>query len=47
MIVVTLDAADLAAAGKTKVTRAFTETECLTYAIDPCPITLEALRVER
>jgi WD40 repeat protein len=44
VIVVALDAADLAAAGKAKVTRAFTETECLTYAIDPCPTTLEELR---
>ena len=43
-IVVTLDPEDLAAVGKARVTRAFTETECLTYDIDPCPTTLEALR---
>ena len=43
-IVVTLDPADLTNVGKAKVTRAFTEVECLTYAIDPCPTTLEALR---
>ena len=43
-IVVTLDPEDLATRGKAKVTRAFTETECLTYDIDPCPTTLEALR---
>ena len=43
-IVVTLDPEDLADVGKARVTRAFTETECLTYDIDPCPTTLEALR---
>jgi WD40 repeat protein len=43
-IVVTLDPLELAAVALAKVTRAFTETECLTYDIDPCPTTLEALR---
>ena len=43
-IVTTLDPEDLAAIGTAKVTRAFTETECLTYDINPCPTTLEALR---
>ena len=43
-IVVVLDPLELANAGLAKVTRAFTETECLTYDIDPCPTTLEALR---
>jgi WD40 repeat protein len=43
-IVVVLDPDELAAAGLAKVTRAFTETECLTYGIDPCPTTLEELR---
>jgi len=43
-IVITFDPEDLASIGKARVTRAFTETECLTYDIDPCPTTLEALR---
>ena len=43
-IVITFDPEDLASVGKARVTRAFTETECLTYDIDPCPTTLEALR---
>ena len=43
-IVITLDPQDLAEVALAKVTRAFTETECLTYGIDPCPTTLEALR---
>jgi WD40 repeat protein len=43
-VVVALDPLELAAAGLAKVTRAFTETECLTYDIDPCPTTLEELR---
>jgi len=43
-IVVTLDPLELAAVALAKVTRSFTETECLTYDIDPCPTTLEALR---
>jgi WD40 repeat protein len=43
-IVITLDPEDLAAVGKARVTRAFTDTECRTYDIDPCSTTLEALR---
>ena len=43
-VVVALDPGELAAAGLAKVTRAFTETECLSYNIDPCPTTLESLR---
>ncbi len=43
-IVITLDPEDLADVGKARVTRAFTETECLTYGIEPCPTTLDELR---
>ena len=43
-IVVVLDPQELADAGLAKVTRAFTDNECLTYDIDPCPTTLEELR---
>ena len=43
-IVITLDPKDLASVGRARVTRAFTEVECLTYDIDPCPTTLEELR---
>jgi WD40 repeat protein len=43
-IMVTLDPQDLAAAGRARVTRAFSETECLTYDIDPCPATMEDLQ---
>jgi WD40 repeat protein len=43
-IVITLDPQDLAEVALAKVTRAFTETECLTYGIDPCPTTLDELR---
>ena len=43
-IVVVLDPLELADAGLAKVTRAFTDVECLNYDIDPCPTTLEALR---
>jgi WD40 repeat protein len=43
-IVISLDPDDLVDIGKARVTRAFTETECLTYDIDPCLTTLDELR---
>jgi WD40 repeat protein len=42
-VVIVLDPLELADVGLAKATRAFTETECLTYDIDPCPTTLEEL----
>ena len=44
MSVITIDPDALAVVARSRVTRAFTEVECLTYAIDPCPTTLEELR---
>ena len=43
-VVINLDPKELAEIGNSLVTRAFTEEECATYLIDPCPTTLEALR---
>jgi len=41
--VLTLDPVDLLLAGRQALTRSFTETECATYGIEPCP-TLEDIR---
>ncbi len=42
-LVLTLDPAELADIGTARLTRGFTENECVTYSIEPCP-TLEELR---
>ena len=41
--ILTLDIEELISEARTRLSRPFTETECATYSIDPCP-TLEALR---
>jgi WD40 repeat protein len=41
--VVTIDTDELFDIARTKLTRGFTDTECATYRIDPCP-TLEEIR---
>ena len=43
-LVVSLDPVELAALGRDRVTRAFTEVECETYSVHPCPTTLSELR---
>jgi hypothetical protein len=40
---VTIDTDELLGIARQRVTRGFTETECTTYHIDPCP-TLEEIR---
>jgi WD40 repeat protein len=42
-LVVTIDVPELIETAHSKVTRSFTEGECTTYHIDPCP-TLEELK---
>lgn len=43
LLLLTIDNDELLDIARTRVTRGFTETECSTYQIDPCP-TLEEIR---
>jgi WD40 repeat protein len=45
-MVMTIDIAELIAIARSKMTRGFTEDECVTYQFDPCP-TLEDIRSNR
>jgi WD40 repeat protein len=43
LLIMTVDPVELATTVRASLTRAFAETECTTYRIDPCP-TLEQMR---
>ena len=37
VVVMTIDPAEMASIARSRITRGFTEAECATYALNPCP----------